>query len=219
MDGTIFMEMDTLRQMCLDSEVLAQDWVGKDPFSCISVIMIKFDEDTDPQSFVTQVEESGIDARCVLTGETISTLQAQLKTIMQVFFALWIASMLIAILSLVGRFNALAKERKKEIGLLRALGLKKNQVFLLIIGEACSMALIGGFLGSILALLFMNPVITMLKDAFMLSPSVFTTSTAILCAVSGLLLAGLLGFAAAVSPALKSASMDPQRAITQGEVN
>ena len=60
----------------------------------------------------------------------------------------------------------------------------------------------------------MDPVIEMLKDAFKLSPSVWTTSLALLCGA-----AGVLGFAAAVSPALKSASMDPQTAITQGEVN
>ena len=36
---------------------------------------------------------------------------------------------------------------------------------------------------------------------------------------AGVLLAMVLGFAAAVTPALKSASMDPQTAITQGEVN
>ena len=45
------------------------------------------------------------------------------------------------------------------------------------------------------------------------------TSLAMLCGGAGVVLAGLLGFAAAVSPAWKSASMDPQTAITQGEVN
>ena len=36
---------------------------------------------------------------------------------------------------------------------------------------------------------------------------------------TGVVLAVALGFGSAVSPALKSASMDPQTAITQGEVN
>ena len=138
---------------------------------------------------------------------------------MKVMFALWLASLLIAVLSLVGRFNALAKERKKEIGLLRAIGLKKGQVFGLIIGETCTMALMGGALGSVLALLAMDPVIQLLKDAFKLSPAVWSTSLALLCAAAGIVLAGVLGFAAAVSPALRSASLDPQTAITQGEVN
>ena len=219
MDSTIFMDWRTAQDMCLESEVLRQDWTKKDPHDYISVIMIKFADGVDPNAFVRQVEESGIEAKCLLTGDTISSLQSQLEVTMQVMFALWLASLLIAVLSLVGRFNALAKERKKEIGLLRAIGLKKGQVFGLIIGETCTMALMGGALGSAIALICMNPVIEMLKDAFKLSPSVWTTSLALLCGAAGVVLAGLLGFASAVSPALKSASMDPQAAITQGEVN
>lgn len=219
MDSTIFMDWHTAQDMCLESEVLRQDWTKKDPHDYISVIMIKFQEGVDPNAFVRQVEESGMEAKCILTGDTISSLQAQLEVTMQVMFALWIASLLIAVLSLVGRFNALAHERRKEIGLLRAIGLKKSQVFGLIIGETCTMALMGGVLGSGIALLAMDPVIEMLKDAFKLSPSVWSTSLALLCGLAGVALAGLLGFAAAVSPALKSASMDPQTAITQGEVN
>ena len=219
MDSTFFMDWRTAQDMCLESEVLRQDWTKRDPHDYISVIMIKFEEGVDPEAFVRQVEESGMEAKCLLTGETISSLQSQLEVTMQVMFALWAASLLIAVLSLVGRFNALAKERKKEIGLLRAIGLKKGQVFGLIIGETCTMALMGGVLGSGIALICMDPVIEILKNAFKLSPSVWTTSLALLCGAAGVVLAVALGFAAAVSPAWKSASMDPQAAITQGEVN
>ena len=219
MDSILFADLDQVRQMCLDSEVLAEDWVDKDPFDYISVIMIKFEEGVDPEAFVRQVKDSGIDAKCILTSDTIADLQGQLEVTMQVMFALWLASLLIAVLSLVGRFNALAKERKKEIGLLRAIGLRKGQVFGLIIGETCTMAIMGGVLGSVIALLCMDPVIEMLREAFKLSPSVWSPQLALLCGVAGVVLAALLGFAAAVAPAAKSASMDPQTAITQGEVN
>ena len=219
MDSTFFMDWRTAQDLCLESEVLRENWTDKDPHDYISVIMIKFADGVDPEAFVRQVEQSGMEAKCLLTGDTISSLQSQLEVTMQVMFALWLASLLIAVLSLVGRFNALAKERKKEIGLLRAIGLRKGQVFGLIIGETCTMALMGGLLGSGIALLCMNPVIGLLKDAFKLSPSVWTSSLALLCGAAGVALAAVLGFASAVSPALKSASMDPQSAITQGEVN
>ncbi len=219
MDSTFFMDVKTAQDMCLESEVLRENWTKRDPHDFISVIMIKFEEGVDPNEFVRQVEESDIAAKCLLTGETISSLQSQLEVTMQVMFALWVASLLIAVLSLIGRFNALAKERRKEIGLLRAIGLTKGQVFGLIIGETCTMALMGGLLGSGIALICMNPVIEMLKDAFKLSPSVWSASLALLCGAAGVVLAGVLGFAAAISPAWKSASMDPQSAITQGEVN
>ena len=219
MDSTFFMDWRVAQDMCLESEVLRENWTKKDPHDYISVIMIKFEEGVDPDAFVRQVEESGMEAKCLLTGDTISDLQSQLEVTMKVMFALWAASLLIAVLSLVGRFNALAKERKKEIGLLRAIGLKKGQVFGLIIGETCTMALMGGVLGSAVALICMDPVIEMLKNAFKLSPSVWSTTLALLCGAAGVLLAVVLGFAAAVTPAWKSASMDPQAAITQGEVN
>ena len=219
MDSTFFMDIKTAQDMCLESEVLRENWTKRDPHDYISVIMIKFEEGVDPDAFVRQVEESGMEAKVLLTGETISSLQSQLEVTMKVMFVLWLASLLIAVLSLVGRFNALAKERKKEIGLLRAIGLKKNQVFSLIIGETCTMAAMGGVLGSAVALICMDPVIEMLKGAFKLSPSVWSTSLALLCGAAGVALAIVLGFAAAVTPAWKSASMDPQAAITQGEVN
>ena len=219
MDSTFFMDWRTAQDMCLESEVLRENWTKKDPHDYISVIMIKFEEGTDPDAFIRQVEDSGMECKVLLTGDTISDLQSQLEVTMKVMFALWAASLLIAVLSLIGRFNALAKERKKEIGLLRAIGLKKGQVFSLIIGETCTMALMGGVLGSGIALICMDPVIEMLKNAFKLSPSVWSTSLALLCGAAGVLLAVALGFAAAVTPAWKSASMDPQAAITQGEVN
>lgn len=218
MDSTFFADIDTVRTMCMESEVLSQNWTDKDPFDHISVIMIKLEAGVDPQEFVKYVADSGIEAKCLLTGDTIASLQSQLEVTMQVMFALWLASLLIAVLSLVGRFNALAKERRKEIGLLRAIGLKKPQVFGLIIGETCTMALMGGALGSAAALLCMDPVIAMLQGAFKLSSSVWTVQLSLLCGLAGILLAGLLGFGAAVMPAYRSASMDPQSAITQGEV-
>ena len=141
------------------------------------------------------------------------------EAIMKVMFVLWAAALIIAVLALTGRFNSLAKERKKEIGLLRAIGLTKSKVFFLIIGETGAMALMGGILGSGIALLCMGPAIELLRDAFTLSPSVWSDSMAVLCGGTGVVLAVILGFLASMAPALKIAAMDPQSAITQGEVN
>lgn len=218
MDSTFFLNIDVCRQLCLDSEVLSQSWQKRSPFDYISVIMVKLRPDMDPELFVKAVEESGIDAKCILTGSTIASLQSQLEVTMDVLLVLWLASMLIAALSLFGRFNALARERKKEIGLLRAMGVQKGQVFSLIIGECCIMAMMGGVLGSAAALSCMEFAIAYLQDAFLLSPSVWNASLALLCGLAGLLMAAVLGFVSAFTPAVKSASLDPQVAITQGEI-
>ena len=219
MDDMIFMDMDTARKLCTEHYLLTDDWVDKDPYAVISVVMVKLEEGVSPHDFEKAVEESGIEAKCIVTGDTIAALQRQLKTTMKVLVGMWLATMLIAILALMGRFSALARERKKEIGLLRAIGVQKTQVFGLIIGEACTMAIIGGLVGSGLALWCMEPLIEMLKADFTLSPSVWNGQLAALCAGSGVLLAVVLGFFSALVPAARSAALDPQTAITQGEVN
>ena len=81
------------------------------------------------------------------------------------------------------------------------------------------MALIGGIAGSALALLCMEPIINALQGAFLLSHSIWTWKLAALCAIAGTGLACLLGFAAALAPAVHSSGMDPQSAITQGELS
>ena len=42
MDSTIFMDWRTAQDLCLENEVLRENWTKKDPHDCISVIMIKF---------------------------------------------------------------------------------------------------------------------------------------------------------------------------------
>lgn len=218
MDKTIFMDADTLRQLCLDNEVLREDWQKRSPYDYISVIMVRFEEGVDPVDFVNQVDNSGIEVRCVLTSETISSLQSQLKVTMSVMLVLWAACMLVAVMALFGRFSALARERRKEIGLLRAIGVKKRQVFALVSGECSLLAAIGGVLGAAVALALMPKAIALLEDAFMLSVSVWTPQLAVICAGGGVILAIALGFFSALVPAAKSAALDPQVAITQGEV-
>ena len=50
MDNTLFMDIGTAQDMCLESEVLREDWQDKDPHDFISVIMIKFADGTDPHA-------------------------------------------------------------------------------------------------------------------------------------------------------------------------
>lgn len=224
MDNTIFMNIDVARRISKESEnlnqVLGGKWEDEDPMDQISAVMVKLKEGVDPEAFAWYIKmESGLNVQCVLPGETISSMQDQLLITLRILLSLWLALLLVAVLSLVGRFNALAKDRKKEIGLLRAIGVGKGEVFGLIVGEACVMAAIGGLFGSVIGCIFMDPMIEAATQAFSMTSSQWDLTSALLCGVCGLLMACVLGFAASVWPALKSASLEPQAAITQGELN
>ncbi len=219
LDNTIFLRIDRARQITKDSEGLDVLPKGVDPSTLISAVMVKLDGSITPDKFAHDFIFTGIDAQCISTTDTVSALQAQLNGTSKVIFGIWIALLAVAVLALIGRFNALAKDRKKEIGLMRAIGVQKKQVFLLIIGEACTMALVGGLAGSIIAGFCISPIMKMIQTTFLLPPATWNIGMTILSAVLGVVLSLLICFFAAINSAIKSASLEPQTAITQGEVN
>ena len=219
MDNTIFMNMDVARAITKSSEALELP-EGVDIDNSISAIMVKLDDSVNPRSFsVSVTSNQDHKARCVLASSTIASLQDQLNAVTKILLLLWAASLVIAIMALIGRFNALAKDRKKEIGLMRAIGIQKGQVFGSIIGEAEIMALIGGVIGSVAACVLLGYVGGVFQEVFYLPTSAWNMGTVVLCGLAGVALALLLGLLAAVYPAWKCSVLEPRMAITQGELN
>lgn len=216
MDGTIYLNIDVARKLAQDIPELQHLWSDALPENLISSILIKTKNDVSPSDVADKINQSGLGVQAVATSVTINNVRSQMETISKVIFALWLSSLMIAALSLIGRFNSLAKERKKEIGLLRAIGIQKDQIFQLIVSEAWIMAFVGGVAGSILGCICVTPILGILENAFTLPSGIWTFSTALKSGCFGILVAVLLGSAASIYPAWKSAGLDPQEAITQG---
>lgn len=210
MDYTIFLNIDTLRKISGESLLAENLWKDKDPSNFISNILVKLEDGYSAEDFEKELENSGIDAKVVLTGETIKGLQNQMKAVIKVLIFVWLGSLIITILSLFGRFNSLVNSRKKEIGLLRALGFRKSQIFLQMFGECSLMAFIGGLIGSISASLCMNMILDMIKNSFSLSPGIWNFKTNLISIIAGILLSLIIGFISSIYPIKKSVSLDPR---------
>ncbi len=219
MDGTIYLNIDVARKLAKDVPELQYLWSYAAPEDLISSILIKTQNGINPSDVAASINQFCVGVQAVATSETIKNVRLQMGTMSKVIFALFLSSLIIAVLSLVGRFNALAKERKKEIGLLRAIGIQKNQVFQLILSEAWIMAFTGGLVGSVMGCICIIPILGILENTFTLPSGIWTFSTALKSGSSGILLAVLLGSVAAIYPAWKSAALDPQEAITQGALD
>lgn len=216
MDGTIYLNIDVARKLAKNAPELQYLWSAAPPEEQVSSILIKTTNGVNPSNVAASINQFCPGVQAVATGETIKNVRTQMGTMSKVIFVLCLSSLMIAAFSLVGRFNALARERKKEIGLLRAIGIQKNQVFRLILSEAWIMAFTGGLVGSVLGCSCIIPIMKVLEDAFTMPSGFWTLATALKSGGTGILLAVLLGSAAAIYPAWKSAGLDPQEAITRG---
>lgn len=218
-DDTIYMNISVARKLAGGIDELKPMWGNKSPDNLISTIFIKAKQGVSPETIVKNIKDMNLGVEAVSTSETIGSIKSQIGVISKVIFGLWIALLLVASLGLFGRFNSLAKERKKEIGLLRAIGIQKYQVVKLILTEAWIMAGIGGVLGSILGSIFVIPLLNILRKSLTLPSTVWSIETALICTALGVLMALLLGLIASIYPALKAGSLEPKEAITQGELS
>lgn len=219
MDETIFMNIDVARKLAKDSPYLQTLWKKEAPDKLISAILIKVGEGNQSAQVAESINNLDLTLEAVATSEIVSSMRSQMTIIGKLVFGLWLAVFFVASLALIGRFSALARERKKEIGLLRAIGVQRSAIFKLIVLEAWFMAGAGGIVGSALGVLGVNSILNVLRSSMDLPQGQWSIGSALASGLLGIAVALLLGLLASVYPAWKSSRLDPQEAITRGELD
>jgi putative ABC transport system permease protein len=219
MDETYFMNMDVAKRLAATNENLKEVLPDIDPQAVYSAILIKVQDGYNVADVVANIEEASLNVSIVVTDEVVTSMKKQMSMIGQVMILLWVLLLVVTALALIGRFTALAQVRKKEMGILRAIGGQKTDVFKLILLEACFLAGIGGMLGSILGTCAVSPLIEWLQQAFTFSILALNPGLIAKSLLLGTCMAILLGGLAALYPACKSARLDPQEVIMRGEID
>ena len=219
MDETYFMNMNVAKRLAVTNKNLKEVLDDIDLQALYSAIMIKTQEGYSVEEVVANIEKANLNVAIVATDAAVTNMKTQMSMIGQVMMLLWLMFLLVTALALIGRFTALAQVRKKEMGILRAIGGQKSDVFKLVLFEACFLAGIGGALGSILGMCLVGPLINWLKQAFTFSVMTLTPALIAQGLLLGTGLSIVLGGLAALYPAWKSANLDPQEVIMRGEMD
>ncbi|MCL4183071.1 MAG: ABC transporter permease [Burkholderiaceae bacterium] len=158
--------------------------------------------------------------KVVTAGNIVTSVRQNLVALFTGTVVLSIVLVLGNILMISAIFSTIVNERKKELGLLRAIGAKKQAVFRLILSESTLLTAMGGALGILIGAVLMRVYartigfhLESLNIPFMWPPF---GQIAMLGALS-VLLALLVGALGAVWPALAGSRMDPYDAIRAGE--
>ena len=151
-------------------------------------------------------------AQVVTLSEMLNTLVDLIGSVRALVLAISILALLISTLSVFNTMMGAAVERTAEIGLMRAVGASRGQVFALFTLEAALLTTTGTLAGLALARLAGGLLEGAAKSALPLAPegSMLDFSLAV-CA--GCVLVGLLaGVCAGLYPAMRAAALSPMQA-------
>lgn len=183
-----------------------------------SAILVRLALGTTPEQVKFAISQ--IDNVKVITGTTIVTSTRQTTSALLAGMACMVAVMLLGSTIVIALlFSAIISERKREIGLLSAIGSRRFSIVSMLIAESCFTTAMGGIcgigFGTVLLLLFQRSLVYYLETLhieFSWSPISEITVVASIC----LLLTIVCGLLGALLPSLKVSASEPYNLI-QGE--
>lgn len=208
LDRGIFMRIDDLNKIPKES-------VGAYTPGQISIIFLKVKEGADVGQVVAKIRTINPRIGIMTRGSIGADVQNTLQDIVRVFTITIGISSLLAILLAWSTFTALANERQREVGILRAIGARKRHIVQMFLSEALVISIMGGFLGLVLGHWLIRSLagdfnlLTRLGAGPVLSWENFLFST---IALSSGITVCLIG---ALIPILRLAGMEPLLAIKE----
>ena len=214
LDQTMFMTFDTARDIARLSTTQAVSPLSIPPDS-ISAAMIKVNPGSDPHQVAVRIVQAVPEVVPIESSNLFQSYRKQMSSLLRIILSVmgitWALS--IALIGLV--FSMAANERRKELGVLRAMGATRRFVFQSLLTEAGLLAFFGGAAGIALAALgiylFRQLIMTSFGVPFLL-PS---PGSLLLQLGAGLVLALFSVTLAALFPAYKISRLDPAIAMRE----
>jgi putative ABC transport system permease protein len=214
LDQSMFFTFNTAHDIANKSVTQAEQALVIPPDS-ISAVLVKAMPGSDLYDLSAQIMHAVPDVTPIVSSDMFQSYRQQmtglLQTILVIMGITWVLSVLL--IGLI--FSMAANERRRELGVVRAIGATRRFVFQSLLTEASLLALLGGVTGIALAVLsiflFRKLLITSLGFPFLLpSLSVLLIQIGI-----GLILALFSVNLAALFPAIKISRQDPAIAMRE----
>lgn len=181
----------------------------------ISIIFTKVKKGYDPYQVGRNVEGEIIEVDVVARSDIGKNIINTFKDINQIFsMAIIIATMLSAFLSWA-IFSAIANERSKEVGIMRAIGAKEIHIVRLFFTEVFTIGAIGSLVGigvGIYLFIFLSKGFSIIKN---ISTNITLTGE-ITIAIIAFIVGTMICILGAISPLYRLKKIEPLTAIKEG---
>lgn len=149
LDQTMFFTEETARDISRISQSRAVTPLNIPPDS-VSAIMVKVAPDTDPHEVALQIAKELPDVTPIESPNLFKAYRQQMTGILNTLVAILVITWLLSVVLIGLVFSMAAYERRRELGVLRALGATRNFVLRSLLTEAGLLALSGGLTGGLL---------------------------------------------------------------------
>lgn len=214
LDQSMFFTFDTALQIAKASLTEAQKPL-EIPDGNISAVMVKVSPTADRHAVADAIKQQIPDVTPVESSLLFSSHRAATNQLLGSFTAMTVVVWILSIALIILVFSLSINERKREIGVLRALGATSSSVLKSLLAEGLLIAMAGGtggvILFSTLVYLLHDRLVEILSIRFLLPSPLGLIGTA----AGGLFLVMLSVSLAALYPALYISRMDPSAAMRE----
>ena len=184
----------------------------------ISALMVRVADGYERSEVAQRIQREVPEVGVVTSTEVVSTsIASQLDNLTPIFLLIGAGFWLIAVLMIGAIFSMSVNERRREMGLIQAIGATRNYIFKQVILEAVELTTLGGVVGlavgAVIVFALKGAISSSLTIGY-LWPSAVFVGTFI---VGYLGLAVITGIIAALYPAFTASRLEPYQAIRTGE--
>ena len=208
----------------IDNAILLTEETTQDLFETnetVSVILVKVAKGADIKRVKERVEDYMLDERDVDEGEedfSVESPEQSLQTLNSTLFAVQLFVYIIASISIIvggiGITNTMYTsilERTKEIGIMKSIGAKNSDIFLLFFLESGFLGAVGGLVGVIFGMGLAYAVA--MAGSVALQTELLTVSINPLVIIGSLLFSFIIGTIAGILPAIRASKLKPVDAL------
>ncbi len=175
-----------------------------------SIVIVRTNSPADTTRVQSRIIEMGFTASSLV--DVIKSLNNTFRTIQTVLGAIGAIALLVSAFGIANTMVMAIYERSREIGLMKAVGATHSDIMFIFLGESMAIGLIGGVVGTLLALLAGRILTSVLGGGGgdgVFGPGPIPIVTPLWLIASGIALAVVVGLVAGAYPALRTTRLDP----------
>ena len=214
LDQTLFVTLSTARAMAASSRTTAVRPLTV-PKDSVSSVMVKVSPGQDPDAVARAISATVPGVTAIVSPRMFAAYRSQISGLLDMMLVVLGLLLVLALVVTVALFVMATHERRRELGVLRALGATRGAVVTSLLIEALTLALVGGLAGALVAAIGVGLFHTLLVSALGF-PFLFPAFGRLAVEVGlGLALALAAVGAAATLPALRVSRREPADAMRE----